>query len=163
MGKKLIIVRHAEAESRGIRQDDLNRMLSVKGYNDASKMGRRLKEAGFVPDSIFCSHAERARTTAELIAAQIDFDAAEVVVDEELYEASARTLLSFVNEINDELEKVMLVGHNPAVSYFAEYLSEKDIGDVVPCGILEIDFSIDSWGEVAAGIGELKYYIYPEA
>ncbi len=163
MGKKLIIVRHAEAETRGVRQEDLNRMLSVKGYNDASKMGRRLKEAGFVPQAIFCSHAERARTTAELIAAQIDFDAADVAVDEELYEASARTLLSFVNGLDDEQEKVMLVGHNPAVTYFAEYLSEKDIGDVVPGGIVEIEFTNDSWGEVTAGNGELRYYIYPEA
>lgn len=66
---ELVLVRHAEsiwnAEDRWQGQTDVP--LSAKGREEATRVGERLRDAGF--DAIVCSDLSRARETAEAIVA----------------------------------------------------------------------------------------------
>lgn len=55
----------------------------------------------------------------------------------------------------------MCVGHNPTISYLAEYMSKAEIGDMTTAGIAIITFNIASWSEVSQGNGELLRYLTP--
>jgi phosphohistidine phosphatase len=55
----------------------------------------------------------------------------------------------------------MCVGHNPTISYLAEYLTKKEVGDMALAGIVIIEYIIYSWTEVKEGNGALVRYIHP--
>lgn len=160
--KKLFLLRHAQSEDKESSQKDFDRQLSARGLQNATRMGMYLKSLYLQFDIIISSPAERALNTASLIAEQIKYETSKIHQNEEIYEASARTLLQVVIQLKDEWNQVLLVGHNPSISYLAEYLTRKAIGDITTCGIVEIHFDTDKWSEISEGSGELVKYEYPE-
>jgi phosphohistidine phosphatase len=81
--------------------------------------------------------------------------------EDQLYDASMRTFLDFISGLDNHLEQVMCVGHNPTISYLAEFLSNATLGDMATGGLAIIKFDIPSWSKVEKGAGELVRYVYP--
>ncbi|MFL5730504.1 MAG: SixA phosphatase family protein [Cytophagaceae bacterium] len=160
--KNLFLVRHAKSDWSVPGQKDFDRELNGRGRSDAPKMGRKLYELESKPDLIIASPAIRARFTAELICEQLKFDTERIIYTEDIYEASVRTLMSVINGVEDKYSRVMIFGHNPGFTYLAEYLTKKEIGNIPTCGMVNIEFDVDSWKEVSEGTGELKNFIYPK-
>ena len=71
--KKLYIIRHAKSSWKDTALDDFKRPLSKRGRKDAPFMAKKLKQKGVMPDVIISSPATRAKTTAELIAKELNF------------------------------------------------------------------------------------------
>lgn len=161
MVKDLILVRHAEAAGAMTGVKDIERELTAKGYRDAPRVGRYLHEQGFFPDAIYCSTAVRARATAELLAEQLKFELDQITYLEDLYNASIRTLLSTVNKVPANRDKVMLVGHNPAISYLSEYLTGEAIGSMEPAAFAHLQFNLEDWALVSAQTGSCITYKTP--
>jgi phosphohistidine phosphatase len=162
MAKNLFLVRHAKSDWSVSGQKDFERQLNGRGLNDAPKMGRKLYEMGMKPDLIISSPAVRARLTAELIAEQLKYDTDKIVFNEEIYEASVRSLLKVINSIDDKNKTVIIVGHNPTFTYIAESLTKREIGNIPTCGAVQMEFNLNSWKEVSEGTGTLKSYNYPK-
>jgi phosphohistidine phosphatase len=162
MTKNLFLVRHAKSDWSVSGQKDFERQLNGRGLNDAPKMGRKLYEMGMKPDLIISSPAVRARLTAELIAEQLKYDTDKIVFNEEIYEASVRSLLKVINSIDDKNQTVIIVGHNPTFTYIAESLTKREIGNIPTCGAVQIEFNLNSWKEVSEGTGTMKSYNYPK-
>jgi phosphohistidine phosphatase SixA len=59
---------------------------------------------------VLCSSARRARATLDLVAAS-----GEIQIERGLYGASADQLLERLRRVPDEVDAVMLIGHNPAI------------------------------------------------
>lgn len=153
MVKDLILVRHAEAAETMAGVKDIERELTAKGYRDAPRIGRYLHEQGFYPDMMISSTAQRARATAELLAEQLKFELDQISYAEDLYNASVRTLLGIVNEAQPGWNKLVLVGHNPAISYLSEYLTGEDTGNMEPAAFVHLQFELDDWSLVSAQTG----------
>lgn len=162
MNKQLFLIRHGKTTERAIDMDDIDRPLTLEGIQNASKMGRFLLLKGISPDSIMCSSALRANTTAELMAEQMNYDTSKIHINDKIYEASARTLLQIVNSIKEEFRIVLLIGHNPSISFLAEYITSEEIGDVATCGVIRIKYKNKSWEEIDSKNGEFADYYYPE-
>ena len=81
--------------------------------------------------------------------------------DEKIYEASVRELLEIVNGIENSAKSVLLIGHNPAFSFFGEYLTGTDFAGMEPCGLLTIEFDHVSWSEISQGSGNFVSYYHP--
>lgn len=161
--KKLFILRHARTEDKQQGQKDFDRELTAVGLQNATRMGIYLNEQEISFDILISSPAERARTTASLIAEQIGYETSKIHYNEEVYEASIRTLLQVVNQLKDDWNTVLLIGHNPSITYLAEYLTKTSIGDVTTCGLVQIEFKTDSWMDVSEGTGHLIAYEYPDS
>ncbi|RYY22738.1 MAG: hypothetical protein EOP41_06940, partial [Sphingobacteriaceae bacterium] len=112
--KKLILIRHGEAEPETSRTDDFNRNLTVSGKQDAAKMAALLLNKSDFPNHMISSTAVRALNTAHIFAATFGFD--DVTTEVQIYEASAETLLKIICQLSDAHETVCLIGHNPGVS-----------------------------------------------
>jgi phosphohistidine phosphatase len=162
MVKNLFLVRHAKSDWSVGGQKDFERNLDGRGLHDAPNMGRKLFQMGIKPDLILSSPAERARLTSELVAEQLKYDPDKIVFDDEIYEASVRSLLNVINSLDDKYQNVMIFGHNPTFTYIAEYLTKREIGNIPTCGAVQIEFPIKSWKEVSEGTGDLKFFIYPK-
>lgn len=160
--KNLFLVRHAQAVENTGRSTDLYRNLTPQGFRDATKIGRKIFEMDIQPDMIFSSHAERARSTAELIAEQIKFDAQKIEYTEDLYEASARTLFALIKNLNDEWNNILIIGHNPSITYFSEYITHYEIGVVSPAGLVHIRFEVGQWDLISEDNGKFVQYHHLE-
>ena len=160
--KKLVLIRHAKSEWANVVVKDFDRSLNTRGFSDAPKMGLQLKSLTNKPDLVISSPAERAKLTAQLVLEQMDYDFDAVQWDEEVYEASARTLMNVINAIPDEYETVWMFGHNPGFSYLAEYLTAGEVGNIPTCGVFAMEFELTSWAMISQNTGSKAFYIYPK-
>src|SRR5690606_6412988 len=69
--KTLFLVRHAKAVPPQPGLPDHDRTLNDRGRRDAPEMGRRIAQRGVLPNLMITSTAARARTTAQLLAAEL--------------------------------------------------------------------------------------------
>lgn len=160
MPRYLYLFRHAEAADKTIHQTDKERELTAGGMQELMQMGTYLLRKNFRFDSIICSTAFRAQETAKLLADIIKFDTVGIVFAEDLYEASVRTLFGTVTGLPAHHQHVMLIGHNPALTYLAEYLTRAEIGTITTSGLVVIRFD-STWNEVSQGTGTFVEYTYP--
>jgi phosphohistidine phosphatase len=145
--KTLLIVRHAKSSWGDPGLDDHERPLNARGLRDAPEMGRRLRERGIMPDVIRSSTAVRARSTAALIAEQLQLPPEVVVLDERLYGSSPETIMSIVAELDPGVAVAMVVAHDPGLSELAFELSGT-IEHMPTCAIAEFTFEVADWPAV---------------
>jgi phosphohistidine phosphatase len=110
--KTLILMRHAHA-AQG--DDDFERPLTERGQKQAELVGTDFNEMGLVLDRVLCSSALRARRTAEIVAALLNFTG-EIDKSDELYEASLLDYVRAIQSTPEPVNTLLLVGHNPSVS-----------------------------------------------
>lgn len=161
MVKSLILVRHAQAEPYSPVIKDEERELTATGVADASRMGKHLLSLQVVPDLIIASPAFRTSTTAQLLAEQLGYDLPNIQTESTLYESSMRNLIGVVNQLSEKHLQVMIVSHNPTLTYLAEYLTHAEIGTLPTCGAVNIQFENLSWQQVSGNTGKLLWFEYP--
>lgn len=157
MVKKLYLVRHAEAANS--TASDFQRPLTAEGERVARHLGKWVDAEEIVVDQIIASTALRAKTTAELVNESLGKSS--IKDDAELYEASVRTFLRSVNSISEECANAMMVAHNPAITYLAEYLTGQPVVNMEPGSMVIITFSDFEWSAVGEKTGTLDRYISP--
>ncbi len=159
MPKKLYLIRHAHSLPADLSMRDFDRPLSPNGQRDATHVGMYLSDQQIVPDVFLCSTAVRTRETAAAITHQIKFEDNRIQFQDELYEPSVREMMRIINELPSDASSVILVSHNPAITYLGEYLSGAAIGNMAPASLVEIEFEIDDWSEIIQGSGTFKNHI----
>jgi phosphohistidine phosphatase len=159
--KKLFLLRHAQTLEKRPDEKDIDRMLTPIGFQNANRMGMNLNNKSVQPDIIICSAAIRTQQTAESIAEHVSYDSNRVHVNIEVYDASIRTLLNVVNNLKEEWKTAVVIGHNPSISYLAEYITGEAVGNMSTCGLVSVQFKLDSWSEVSEGNGDFQFYEYP--
>ncbi|MEM7007769.1 MAG: histidine phosphatase family protein [Thermodesulfobacteriota bacterium] len=162
MTKKLILVRHAKSSWKDSTLNDIQRPLNKRGNKDAPKMGEHLAQKDIWPDAIFSSPGLRALTTARLISVKIGIEPSDINIIDKLYTFSSQDLLEVVLGLDDNLNTLMLVGHNPAITDAVNYLSGSDIDNVPTCGIAVLKLSTQSWSQASQSSAELVRFDYPK-
>lgn len=158
--RTLYIVRHAKSSWADTGMSDFERPLNERGLHDAPMMAKRFDERLEPVALLMSSPAKRALTTAEFFAAALED--APVHEIPELYLADPKTLLYIIGKLPDGVRQAMLFGHNPGLSELVDLLTDDGIGEMATCSIVRIDFSAESWQEVAAGTGVLKWWDAPK-
>lgn len=162
MERFLYLMRHAQSADKQPGQSDKGRELTAQGVRDSIKIGSHLYAQKINPDTIVSSDAVRAKTTASLLLDTLKLMPEKIELNEELYEASVRTFLREITELQDNLNHVICIGHNPTVSYLAEYLTKAEIGDLQPGSMVIIQLDTLLWRKVGEGTGKLVKLITPE-
>ncbi|MEA5401771.1 histidine phosphatase family protein [Arcicella sp. DC2W] len=161
MTKTLYLVRHAKASDSV--SPDIVRPLTSSGMIDTARMGRNLSTKISQIDLIITSNAERTQMTTKVLCEQLGIPEEKVYVLSDLYESSPKHYLDAVNAIPANLNHVMIVGHNPSISYFAEYLTHADIGAMPTCAVVGMKIENQAWAEVGKKSGDLIFYDSPES
>ena len=152
--KSLTLFRHAKTERDSDSGRDFDRRLIERGQNDSRRMGAEIRELGLVFDLVLCSPAARAAETAELAGLEVRFD-------ERIYDASTGQLLEIVQEMDETIDRLAMVGHNPGF----ERLASRLIGQTVemPTGSLaEIALPVDRWSDTVEANGRLTRLLKPK-
>jgi adenylate kinase len=143
-----MLMRHAKSSWKETGLPDHERPLNKRGRRDAPMMGERLAQRGVEVDLIISSSAVRAMATAEAIAEALDHAWDEIVVEDRLYEAYADEILEVIEEQDDWVDCLMVIGHNPGMTALANHLSSRDIQNVPTCGVVALTYEMERWAEV---------------
>ena len=160
--KTLLLVRHAKSSWGDASLSDFDRPLNARGERDAPDMGRRLARRGLRPEVVITSAAKRARTTARLLADEIDCARDEIRELESLYAAGVDGILLAVQAINDAAHTAMLVGHNPDCSKFANRIPPFEVDHFPTCAVACIEFDTTRWAAVEPRNGRMVFFDYPK-
>lgn len=150
--RQLILLRHAKSDWDSAARRDFDRPLSARGRRDAPRMGAWLAAQGYAPDGVVASAAARAVETAELVCAELNFDAANIVFERDLYGAPARTIADIAARHFNGCRRVLLVAHNPGLEYaLHDYCPDAPAfpdGKLMPtCAAAVIEFAGDGDGD----------------
>lgn len=134
---------------------DFERELTGEGYIDAARMASFLRNKGVKPDRIVASSAFRTRQTAQVFAEQLRFDWDHIELFDNLYDSGARAYIAAVNGTPENISELMLIGHNPDISYFAEYLTNGFYENMGKTSVCIIEFENLKWEEISGRTGNL--------
>ena len=148
----LVLLRHAKSDWSH-DEPDLSRPLAKRGRRQAPEAGGWLAANLDRLDLAVVSPANRARSTWDLVAARLD-GPPPVRVDDRVYAASDDELLEVVRELPDELERVVLVGHNPGLEDLVALLTGR--WTAMPTSALAVVTLPGTWSTAAAGSGVLR-------
>ena len=111
--KRLIVLRHGKAAYPPV--PDHERPLADRGNSEAPAAGRWLIEQGIYPDAIVSSDAVRTRQTTTWVLSELGDKGPTPYLDSRLYLSSATQVLSVINETEEQVRTLMVVGHMPWV------------------------------------------------
>ena len=160
--KTLTLVRHAKSSWHDTNLSDRKRPLNKRGVRDAPIMGRRAVEAGIRPSLIVASPAVRAWTTAKIFATELGYPVEFLQREDDIYLASLDRLLDVVASQDAGFNNLMLFGHNPGLTDFANYLSPGLTNNLPTAGIVSVEFDRDDWLLFERPKTELVVYDYPK-
>ncbi len=158
--KKLLLMRHAKSSWKDAVLPDHQRPLNRRGKRDAPRMGKYLREQGIELDVILCSTAKRARATAKGFLREYTFEGNVFHIDD-LYHASYETFIALLNQLPDNVDTAMIIGHNPGMDTFLEMICD-EYEHMPTASVAYIKFPVERWAELS-GItsGELMNFWMP--
>ena len=125
-------------------------------------MARWRKEKEINPELMLSSPANRPLTTCKVIADVIGYQLSGIKTDKRIYHAGEDQLLKVVSELSDNYESVIVFGHNPGFTDFANSLLGESIMNIPTCGIVAGKLRIDSWKQVSPACGKLEFFDFPK-
>ena len=160
--KTLTLVRHAKSSWHDTALSDRERPLNKRGLRDAPIMGRRAVEASIRPSLIIASPAVRAWTTAKIFATELGYPVEFLQREDKIYLASLDSLLEVVASQDPGFNNLMLFGHNPGLTDFANYLSPGLTNNLPTAGVVSVQIDRDDWLLFERPKTELLVYDYPK-
>lgn len=149
----LMLMRHGKSDWDTDAPDDHSRPLAARGVVAAERMGEVIRELGLVPDLVVSSTATRARSTAELARITGGWDS-RLVLDDTLYGASVAETLAVAAEHGRDLDRVMLVGHQPTWSMAVRHLTGARVA-MRTATVVDIELSITDWSQLPNASGSI--------
>jgi len=160
--KILTLVRHAKSSWDDEKLTDRERPLNARGERDAPVMGKRIANHGIRPSLIITSPAVRARTTAKIIARSIGYPLEFLQREDALYLASLEDLLGAVVAQDNGYNSLMVVGHNPGLTDFGNFLLAGVTNNLPTAGVISVRIDRDNWNLYEQPTVELLVYDYPK-
>ena len=154
--KRLLLLRHGEAEPADVAASDFARALTAHGRSEALEAAHRLRRAQCMPELILASPALRARETALIAAARLDCVQA-LQFESSAYPGSPQALRGLIEAAPAEVETLLLVGHNPGLSVLARELDAhttpaSELPDLSTGELRRIELSGAGWSQIDADV-----------
>jgi phosphohistidine phosphatase len=160
--KILTLVRHAKASWNDSSLSDRERPLNARGEKDAPEMGQRIVAHDIRPSLIITSPAVRAWTTAKIISKEVSYPIECLQRENSLYLASLDGLLDAVMAQDNGFNNLMVVGHNPGMTDFANFLVPGITNNLSTAGVVSVKIDRDDWSLYEKPETELLAYDYPK-
>jgi phosphohistidine phosphatase len=158
--KTLYLLRHAKSSWKYPALADFDRPLNKRGEKDAPRMADYAFQQGIRPEMIISSPALRTQLTAKYFYERLQ-PGTELLLEPDLYECSPKQLWQVARRFPDELQSILLVGHNTCLEdIISEYIEDLD---KFPTGALAtLQFDVADWQKIGAKQGKLIQLIFPK-
>ena len=161
--KTLYLLRHAKSSWDHPGLSDRQRPLANRGLKNAPEMGKRFAARGETVDHVISSPATRALTTAKLFCEACDFPQDRIEVHEDLYFLGGDSIEALIRNQDDAVDALMLVFHNPDITYFTNSIDDLVRIDNVPtAGLVKFSSEIAGWSDWSRASASFEYFDYPK-
>ena len=159
--KTLLILRHAKSSWKHPELADHERPLNKRGQHDAPKIGSLLVDRELLPQLILSSTSIRTRQTAEALIQTSGFSGKVEFLDS-LYMAEPPAYLKALRALPDDLERVLVIGHNPGLEGLVQLLGGQIVA-LPTAALAHIVLPIQSWSSLTHETrGELVEVFLPQ-
>ena len=158
--KSLILFRHAKSDWDADYSSDHKRPLADRGEKAARTMGTLLKDSKKLPELVVCSTATRARQTVDLAATEGHWNL-NIEYSDYLYECSPDMMINLLQQMENSVRSIMLVGHEPTWSSLASLLIGGGNIRFPTAAMARIDFYFNDWRSIGGGTGQLRWLLQP--
>ncbi len=159
--KKIILIRHAKSDWENYSLPDYDRPLAERGLRDAPQMAASLKNRGVLIDLICSSTAQRAKQTTLLSTAVLGYPEAKIHWEKSLYHASASHLLHFIQSQSDQVQTLVLVGHNPGLTELIVHLGV-NLDNLPTAGQFAFSVLSKEWKDLSAANCKFEWWDSPK-
>ncbi len=167
-GKRLLVLRHAKSSWDDPGLDDHERPLAPRGRRAVELLAEHVRAHGIGEGQVLCSSSRRTCETLAGLGLT-----GECLIERELYTASDHDVLERLRRVPQEVDSVMVIGHNPAMrtlvlllagaSGRAEEAQLARIQHKFPTGALATMTFECGWRELAPGCAQLVAFVRPKA
>ena len=162
--KTIMLMRHGKSDWEN-SETDFDRPLSKRGLKDVPRMAQTVAKCRIVPELIISSPAARAKETAELFVEELG-TGTQLRFEKSLYGESSDAYLKCIRNADNNVNCLMLTGHNPDIERTAEFLACKENGGLsikMPtAAIICLQAEIPAWRDLKVGIFTILWHIIPK-
>ena len=159
MVKQVYFIRHAKSSWEYPNLADIDRPLNKRGKRDAPFMAEKLAQTAPEVDLILSSPAQRAKDTAAEFLSRMNVK--EYKELKQIYHAWTDTLIEIINSLDDEINSVLVFGHNPGFTYLFNHFSDEYLDNLPTCGIFGLLCS-SSWSDLDTTNTTVNLLLYPK-
>lgn len=157
--KRLQVLRHAKSDWQAPHRRDHDRPLNRRGRKAAHAVGTAVARSNETPDAVITSSALRARSTVEA-AAKAGGWATPIRVTSDLYGTSVADALRIGSTAPDDVERLMIVGHQPTWGSLVYSLTGGSV-EIKTATLVAIDIAATSWRDLPKAGGSIAYVLQP--
>jgi phosphohistidine phosphatase len=165
--KTLYLLRHAKSSWDDPSLDDRDRPLAGRGRKAAQRMATELARQPLNVDLVLCSSATRARQTLKVLLPAFG-EHVEVRYPDWLYGAHADEILDRLRRLDEAVQTLLVVGHNPSLQDLALDLAGdgdraalEQLRQKFPTGAMATITTRTTWSGMGPSVGYLESMLAP--
>lgn len=149
--RRLIFMRHAEAQMPQYGKVDKDRSITIEGMQQLDTLRLKLHGKFTGVDYVICSNAKRTRQTLEGIKSLLPANI-EIVFDDNLYQSKQETIWDMINAVDNKYKGIILIAHNPGLSQAVQWIAEVNGRSVpaLPTSGIAVCSTKSLWNELSA-------------
>jgi phosphohistidine phosphatase len=162
MLRRLIFMRHAEAQMTQYGKPDKDRAITMEGMNQLEALRLKLKGKLSGVDYVICSNARRTRQTLEGIKPLMPANV-EVVFDDSLHQGDQNLIWKLIGDVDQNYKGVLMIAHNPGLSQVVQWVADLGGRSIrqIPTGGLALCSTKSNWSDISAPKIALDEFIQP--
>jgi len=157
--KTLILIRHGKS-CWDNNLKDIYRPLKKRAFKDIKLVSKEIKSVVTSDFKFVSSPAVRAHETAKFYFKKLDLDISKLEIHEELYTFNSDEVRSFISKLPDDVDKLVIFGHNPALTTLASQTGSIFFGNIPTSGLVKIEFEESSWKD--CDNGKTVLHLFPK-
>lgn len=157
--KHLFLARHAKSSWEDSSIADHDRPLNQRGLRDAATQAKAINKHPTRAELVISSSAVRAVGYAEQIAKA---SAIELQINPDLYTFNLRELAHIVGQLPNNIDRILLVGHNPAIHQLYNQLCNHPLSKFPTAAVAHISINTDDWRNIEYLVGTLQWLCTPK-
>ena len=161
--RHLYLMRHAKAKSSRADLADHRRPLRRRGRHQAEAMAAPLQRWGALEGDIHVSSARRCLQTLEAVDSVLPGLGVgdRIQLHDDLYTFEGQALLEWLRRLPEASERVLVIGHNPALLQLARWLCPEAPASLPTGGLVCLALPVPSWQALARHGAELTASLTP--
>ena len=160
--KELLIVRHGKSDWSDEELEDVDRPLKLRGVNDVYNMAKKLANKNIIPEYVISSPANRALNTAIIFMRVLNIPYKNITISNYLYFSPINEILKEIYKINNNVSSIMLFGHNPTFTNFANIFVKNQIDNIPTSGVVVLHFNVKKWDAIDKNNLCEEYFDFPK-
>ena len=159
--KTIYIVRHAKSSWDNYDLSDHERTLMPVGIKKTKKIIGFFNRENVSVDLIVSSSAVRAFETARLIADAIGYNSDLIFKKKALYHAYVDDIYTELFSLDNSVNSVMIVAHNPTLTDFVNEFVKPKIMNLPTTGVVSVSIDTDSWENMVNAKFKVNFVVFP--